>query len=176
MLLLRHGQSEFNLHFTATRVDPGIEDPPLTPLGRAQAEAAARALEGQGLRQIIVSPYTRALQTAEPIAARLGLPLRVHPTVRERCHFACDIGTEIRHLRAAWPHLDFSGIPERWWPDGSEPEHEVTARAQAFRTEIAASGAWDTTLVVSHWAFIRALSGETLQNGEWIRLQKDVLF
>jgi len=36
MFLLRHGQSYFNLHFNQTRVDPGIEDPELTPLGRSR--------------------------------------------------------------------------------------------------------------------------------------------
>jgi broad specificity phosphatase PhoE len=30
MILLRHGQSEFNLHFSVTRRDPGIADPKLT--------------------------------------------------------------------------------------------------------------------------------------------------
>ena len=44
MILLRHGQSEFNLHYTATRTDPGIPDPRLTPLGHQQAQAAAEAL------------------------------------------------------------------------------------------------------------------------------------
>ena len=37
MFLLRHGQSYFNLHMSRTRVDPGIEDPELTPLGESQA-------------------------------------------------------------------------------------------------------------------------------------------
>jgi precorrin-6x reductase len=41
MILLRHGQSEFNLLFTQTRKDPGIKDPRLTSLGHSQAEAAA---------------------------------------------------------------------------------------------------------------------------------------
>jgi len=39
MFLLRHGQSYFNLYFSETRVDPGIEDPELTPLGALQAAA-----------------------------------------------------------------------------------------------------------------------------------------
>src|SRR5579883_2837913 len=58
MILLRHGQSEFNLHFTATRRDPGIKDAALTKLGCEQAEAAARALAGEPIRRIIVSPRT----------------------------------------------------------------------------------------------------------------------
>ncbi|HEY1411398.1 MAG TPA: phosphoglycerate mutase family protein, partial [Rhodopila sp.] len=69
MILLRHGQSEFNLHFNATRRDPGIVDPRLTELGHTQAQEAAQQLMGQGLERIIVSPYTRALQTARPVAA-----------------------------------------------------------------------------------------------------------
>ena len=71
MILLRHGQSEFNLHFTATRRDPGIRDPRLTPLGHQQAAAAAEALRGKGITRILASPYTRALQTAAPIARAL---------------------------------------------------------------------------------------------------------
>src|SRR5580658_617226 len=66
MFLLRHGQSYFNLHFNRTRTDPGIEDPELTPAGIAQARTAASALTDTPLTRIIVSPYTRALQTAQP--------------------------------------------------------------------------------------------------------------
>ena len=89
MILLRHGQSEFNLHFSATRRDPGIKDPRLTPLGHSQAEAAAEALAGaREIRRIVVSPYTRALQTAAPLARRLGLPVLGIPLVRERYAFA----------------------------------------------------------------------------------------
>jgi len=51
MILLRHGQSEFNLHFSATKRDPGIPDPVLTPLGHEQAEAAAEALAEGNIRQ-----------------------------------------------------------------------------------------------------------------------------
>jgi broad specificity phosphatase PhoE len=56
MILLRHGQSEFNLHFGATRRDPGIIDPRLTDLGHAQAREAAAQLADQDIRRIIVSP------------------------------------------------------------------------------------------------------------------------
>ena len=48
MFLLRHGQSYFNLHMSETRVDPGIEDPELTPLGESQAAAAANRCPPRG--------------------------------------------------------------------------------------------------------------------------------
>ena len=101
MILLRHGQSEFNLHFTHTRRDPGIRDPKLTALGWAQAREAGRALAGQGLQRILVSPYTRALETAHGVNEALRLPIHVNTVVRERYAFVCDIGTRRSALCAA---------------------------------------------------------------------------
>jgi broad specificity phosphatase PhoE len=169
MILLRHGQSEFNLHFTATRRDPGIPDPRLTETGMRQAEAAAEALAGERIRRIICSPYTRALQTAVPIARRLGLPVIINPIVRERYAFVCDIGTPRTELALAWPELDFSHVEEVWWPAVEEPDEQIEARAALFRAEMAALPDWRDTLVVSHWGFILAMTGERLLNGEWRR-------
>ncbi len=169
MILMRHGQSEFNLHFSATKRDPGIEDPRLTPLGQAQAEAAAEALSRQGITRILASPYTRALQTAAPTARALGLPVHVHVGVRERAHFRCDIGSSRTALAQAWPEHDFGHIDEVWWPTGTETAESVDARAAAFRAEMLQLPQWATTLVVSHWAFLLALTGQSLENGEWVR-------
>ena len=113
MILLRHGQSEFNLHFTATRRDPGIHDPKLTELGHAQAEAAAETLAGERISRIIVSPYTRALQTAAPVARRLGVPVFVNPVVRERAVSRRDGGAAglVRH--AGGQPLGFHPVHDR---------------------------------------------------------------
>lgn len=167
MILLRHGQSLFNKLFTETRRDPGIPDPRLTELGHEQAEAAAEALAGLGLRRIIASPYTRALQTAAPVAKRLGLPVLVQPLVRERYAFACDIGSPRTELASAFPEHDFSHIPEVWWPAVEEPAQQVEARAALFRAEMAAIEGWEETLVVSHWGFILSMTGESVGNGQW---------
>src|SRR6185295_10708137 len=110
MILLRHGQSEFNLLFTQTKRDPGIVDPKLTPLGHAQAREAAVALAGAGVKRIIASPYTRALETAAPIAEKLKVPVVINPIVRERYAFACDVGTPRTELARTWPQHDFSAI------------------------------------------------------------------
>jgi len=169
MILLRHGQSEFNLHFGLTRRDPGIIDPRLTELGHAQAEAAARELADQGIRRIIVSPYTRALQTARPIAHAFGITPTIDPIVRERYAFACDIGSTRTALEREWPTHDFSLIDDVWWPSEEEPEAGIMDRAARFRACLAARDDWADTLVISHWGFILSLTGQRVANGEWLR-------
>ena len=173
MILIRHGQSEFNLHFSATRIDPGIPDPKLTPLGEAQAEAAAMSLADAGITRIIASPYTRAMQTAAPFARRLGLPVTISPLVRERYHFVCDIGSPASSLRERWPDHDFGGLPETWWPAETETEAEALVRATAFQAAMSARPDHAETLVVTHWAFIRAMTGLSLGNGEWIVIEPE---
>jgi broad specificity phosphatase PhoE len=170
MILMRHGQSEFNLLFTATRRDPGIIDAPLTELGHAQARAAARQLASQRVSRIITSPYTRALQTAAPVATALGIPVIVNPAVRERYAFACDIGTPRAALLPAWPDHDFSLIgDEVWWPTADEPAGSVIDRAARFRAEMAALPDWSDIMVISHWGFILAMTGQSIANGQWVR-------
>ena len=169
MILLRHGQSEFNLRFTATRRDPGIEDARLTEYGHHQAEHAARGLSSEKITRIIASPYTRALQTAEPLARRLDLKIEIHPIVRERFGLACDVGTVRSRLTGAWPMLDFSHIDEKWWPDEHETPTAVTERAKTFRRQMTSAADWAETVVVSHWGFILCMTGQSIANGETIR-------
>ena len=84
VILIRHGQTEFNRLFSVTRRDPGIRDPHLTDLGRRQAAAVAQALRPSRLRKLISSPYARALETAGIIAEHLGLPISVEPLIAAR--------------------------------------------------------------------------------------------
>ncbi len=100
MILVRHGETEFNRVFLASRRDPGIRDPVLTEEGRRQAAAAARALHELNLHRLIASPYLRALETAEVMAADRGLPITVDARVAERFCFACDIGSPLDELPA----------------------------------------------------------------------------
>lgn len=169
MILLRHGQSEFNLHFTATRRDPGIVDPKLTELGHQQAADAVSRLAGERITRIITSPYTRALQTAAPLAKAFGARVIINPIVRERYAFACDIGTPRTELERAWPGHDFSTIDEVWWPPIEEPAASVVDRAALFRAEMAALPDWSDTLVISHWGFILSMTGRSVTNAEWLR-------
>ena len=165
MILLRHGQTLWNLHFGQTRIDPGLPDPGLTEEGRRQARSAAEVLAGRGISLLFASPYRRTLETAATVAERLGVPVVVEPLLRERAGFSCDIGTRAGMLAAAWPALDFSALDERWWCDLGETDERVLVRARAFRTAVAERPDRDNICAVTHWGVIRALTGETVENG-----------
>lgn len=170
MILLRHGETVFNVVYGATRRDPGVRDPRLTERGRAQADAAARALSRESITRVIASPYTRAIQTGDVIARALGVPLVIDEEVRERFCFSCDVGTRSSVLAARWSSYAFDHIDDVWWPESEEPVELLHTRCEAFRRRIAAADEWQTTAVVTHWGVIRALTGEKVTNGEMLRL------
>ncbi|MEQ9124918.1 MAG: histidine phosphatase family protein [Alphaproteobacteria bacterium] len=177
MILLRHGQTVFNQHFSTTRVDPGVPDPSLTEHGRLQAAKAADSLARLPIRRIVASPYSRAIETALIVAERIGHPVEIDVDVRERAGFSCDIGAAPEVLSGRWPDLDFSALAPRWWAhpgdpakDGlDEPEAALNDRVYRFRTRVAARDDWDATLVVCHWGPIRALIGRRVENGDFVR-------
>jgi broad specificity phosphatase PhoE len=170
MLLIRHGQSQFNVAFAATRVDPGIRDPELTAEGRRQAVAAAAELalmcsQGREIRRMISSPYTRALQTATILAEALGIAeVTVDPLVRERAAFHCDVGASPALLKQRFPAYRFDHLDDPWWHDHmahgiEESEEALDRRAAAFRAAMARDPDWPHVVVVTHWGFIRAMTG-----------------
>ena len=172
MMFIRHGESEFNVIFSKTRQDPGIRDPRITARGKQQIAASARYIADHHrnrFTRIVSSPYTRTLQSSTILAEALDLPIFVDTEVGEHAHFACDIGTPVSALKQSWAEIDFSHIAEEWWPS-QEEDHHVDARANAFRSKMADHPDWETTLVVSHWGFIRGLTRLTVQNATVVRV------
>jgi glucosyl-3-phosphoglycerate phosphatase len=172
-LMIRHAESAWNEHFSASRIDIGWPDPPLTGRGEEQARRAVENLRDYGLRRLIASPYRRTLQTASILAAALGVPVSVDPLVRERCAFSCDQGSSPDELAWQWPDLDFSTLDQRWWGVTIESWPSLAARCAAFRTAIGGTSDRDEVGVVSHWGFIRGLTGAELHNTQTIRLVHD---
>ena len=79
LLLVRHGESTWNrLH----RIQ-GQLDPPLSELGRKQAQLLARRLAVQGPRVLYTSDLRRAAETAAPIVELTGIEPRTIPELRE---------------------------------------------------------------------------------------------
>ena len=170
MILIRHGQTIFNVMFGVTRIDPGVPDPILTARGRGQAREIATVLAGEGVERIVTSPYRRAIQTADMVARSLGVPVAIDPEVRERFSFSCDHGSRRSELARAWPEYDFAHLEERWWPDSEESEPAFAARCARFAERMAGGPAWPRTAVITHWGVIRALTGKRVTNGRLVRL------
>ena len=64
----------------------GSADPVLADVGHVQAQATAEYLVGEGIDHVVSSSMKRALQTAEPLADRLGLGVEMLDDLRESDH------------------------------------------------------------------------------------------
>ncbi|MEU0796048.1 histidine phosphatase family protein [Amycolatopsis sp. NPDC005961] len=80
LLLIRHGQTDGNVRGA---LDTALPGPPLTELGRTQAEDLAFRLSGEPIVAVYASQATRAQQTAAPLAARFSLDVQVVDGVHE---------------------------------------------------------------------------------------------
>jgi 8-oxo-dGTP diphosphatase len=56
---------------------------PIDGRGRRQADALVAPLAGYPVRRLVSSPYLRCVQTLEPLAARLSLPVEHAPALAE---------------------------------------------------------------------------------------------
>lgn len=77
MYFVRHGETQ--------RSPNGVYGyaAPLTGLGHAQAARACEALTGLDITHVVSSDATRAMQTAEPLTAALGLITNIIPELTE---------------------------------------------------------------------------------------------
>ncbi|HKP47509.1 MAG TPA: histidine phosphatase family protein [Pyrinomonadaceae bacterium] len=80
VVLIRHGQSLGN----AEGRFGGHTDTPLSPRGRKQALATARALSAEKFTAVYSSDLPRAIETASPLATRTGVGLETTDALRER--------------------------------------------------------------------------------------------
>lgn len=159
LFLVRHGETEWN------RVGrwQGKTDIPLSEVGRQQARALAADLMGRGIADVHASDLRRAMETAQLIAAVLGLPaLKVDPRLRER-GFGCFEGFTREECAERHPEAWMRYLADRRaTPPGGEAQADVAARILAALTDIArapvAAGA--ATLVVSHGGAIRTFIHE----------------
>ncbi|MFL5916105.1 MAG: histidine phosphatase family protein [Gaiellaceae bacterium] len=80
LLLVRHGETDWN----ADGRLQGQTDRPLSDFGRTQALRLAGELAEEELEAIYSSDLARALETAEIVAERVGLPVLLDPDLREK--------------------------------------------------------------------------------------------
>ena len=154
--VVRHGESVNNAGL------PPVPDPPLTPLGLAQAAWLGACWRGEAFDGLVCSPLWRALQTAEPLlaAARVGRTV-AWPALVEWNRSSPPDGHPPAEIAARFP-----GVPcdpplhEVGWPEypGSETAADVVRRARAVLQRLVAEFPPDARLVVvAHNRFDGAL-------------------
>jgi probable phosphoglycerate mutase len=154
LLLARHGQSVSN----AVRRFQGVQDVPLSDLGRRQAQALAGALARRPLAAIYTSPLQRARHTAEAVAGATGAPLYSVHDLRELSLGEWE-GCTVEEVRArpGDPYACWVRDPVVGMPPGGEPLAEVQARVVRVVGEIAAAHPnGDDVLLVCHGGIIGA--------------------
>lgn len=171
MLVVRHGQSEWN----AQGRWQGQENPPLTELGRHQARTAAAAVGA--VDAIYASPLDRAASTAHLVAEQIGIgPVVILPELMERNAGAWQ-GLTRDEIDQQFPGYLEAGVRPPGWEDDDDFEARVFRGLDA----IAAAHPDGLVLVVAHAGVIygieRALSQEweRLANlgGRWVERSAD---
>ena len=98
IFLIRHGQSAGN----AEGRFGGHSPTPLSELGQQQAENAAKAVAKERITAIYSSDLLRAVQTAQPLADKLGLEINKSEAFRER-HVGVLQGLTFSEAKANFP-------------------------------------------------------------------------
>jgi broad specificity phosphatase PhoE len=146
ILVVRHGQSTWN----ADGRWQGQADPPLSVLGIAQAEAAARAVDG--VDAIWASDLVRARHTASILAAPRGLDVVADARLRER-----DAGEWTGLTRAEIEEQYPGALADRRRPPGFEADDVLVVRALAALRDLADALVGGTAVVVTHGGVILAV-------------------
>ena len=147
LLLVRHGQSEWN---AAGLMQGQTPHPPLTELGHAQAASAAEELAALRPGALISSDLLRATQTAEHCARSTRLPFATSAALREQ-HYGVLEGRPSREL---WDLVDWTD-PD-WAAEGGESLAHLHRRVSVYLGQLAAAPPADVVALVTHGDTIRA--------------------
>ncbi len=148
LLLIRHA--------LPVRVDSGSvdgpADPHLAPLGVHQAEALAAWLAAEPIHAVWSSPKRRALETAGPLAGRLGLEVRVDEGLAEYD----------RHADSYIPIEELKAANDPRWNELPERPEEFRADVVAAMEAVIAAHPGQRVAVVCHGGVINAYAGHVL--------------
>ena len=153
IVLARHGETDWN----RDNRFQGHADPPLNEAGREQSRVLADRLAGDGIVAVYASPLQRARETAEIVAARLGLPVSILEPLRE-----IDVG-EWSGLSRTEVEQRFPEAFARWldyahgWEHG-ETYDELGDRVLPALLELGRRHDGERILVVTHGGPIRAVA------------------
>ena len=131
---------------------PGVR---LGPAGHTEASALAAALAGSGAAAVLSSPRERALETAGPIAERLGLPVTIAPEIDE-IDFGDWTGRSFADLDGDPDWIAWNAVRASARPPSGQGSGESMAEAGARALALLARQP-EVCIAVSHADVIRAV-------------------
>ena len=149
IVLVRHGETDWNRE----RRYQGHADTPINEDGRSQAEELAELLAAEVVAALYTSPLRRARETAEIIAARLGVEPLDLDALREIDVGALQ-GLTIDEVKERYPEQSDQGR-HSGWEDG-ETYAELERRVVPALLDLAARHDGDLLVGVTHAGPIRA--------------------
>ena len=147
-------------------------DPPLSPVGRLEAEALACRLERESIAHLFSSPFLRCVETAQPVAARLRLAIKSEPALSEwlnRAWFPSfpDV-LPVADLARHYPEVD-RGYAARGEAHYGESGEQALERAAHVARRITCEFAGDLLLVGHGASVLGAASGLLGEAHRWDR-------
>jgi probable phosphoglycerate mutase len=152
LTLVRHGRTIWHAENRYT----GVSDVPLDEVGRGQAVALAEWASRRHFDVLVCSPVPRAVATAAPVAAAIGLRPEVLADLRE-VDFGIAEGRTLAELRETYPDAAeaFVADPVANPFPGAEPPAAAAARAVAALRDVADRYRGRSVLVIAHNTLLR---------------------
>lgn len=156
VLLVRHGEVvPADPEHPHPLLEDGQGDPPLSPLGRTQAEAVGRRLRDAGLHAVYVTTLRRTIETARPLLDATGLLPRVERDLRELHLGEWEDGLILQRLAQGDPVAARVVAEQRWdLIPGAEPASALAARVRGSLERIAAVHPGERVAVFTHGGVI----------------------
>jgi probable phosphoglycerate mutase len=160
LLLIRHGESA-PVVAGAVPLRHGQADPGLDPAGEVEAHAVARRLAGEPIAAIYQSPLGRAVQTAAPLAAALGITAHDDEDLREVFLGEVD-GLNLGILARAGDERVRDALREQRWDliPGAEEPHAFGCRVRVAIDRIAERHRGNAIAVFTHGGVIGELMAQ----------------
>lgn len=158
LLIVRHGESMPARPDQPFPLVDGQGDPPLAHEGEQEAERVGERLALERIDAVYVTNLQRTRQTAEPLARRAGLPIRVEADLRE-VHLGEWEGGLFR-IRVAEGHpAALQMMEEQRWDTipGAESTAALTSRVTAALGRIVSAHPDERVAVFTHGGVIAHL-------------------
>jgi 2,3-bisphosphoglycerate-dependent phosphoglycerate mutase len=166
VILVRHGASAPAVPGQLFPVLDGHGDPPLAPEGEAQAVAVAARLSREPVDRLFVTGLKRTVQTAAPLADKLGIEPVEIPELREIHLGEWEAGEFRIRMRRRDPVALRTIAEERWDViPGAESMDSFAARvAHGFERIVEATGPDATAVAFVHGGVIGEVAHQVAQS------------